>query len=365
MAIFTTKESRKIRDDAKRFELDAYEVEVTDLMVGEDDYNLKNLPDFTRRLLAKLNENNGKTREVVGLPAATGMYEMLPFWHSYFRGMGYRVEIAGIDENFDYTPKGETELCYAAALMDRQLDELCEKGAEIVIFPDLEYAMLHGDETEYRLNCPAARMLGNKYKNDPRMEGKHMMDIELDLNDEYNGPDPIYYFLTDIFGASDLAFIRRFVRDSQFYLMRWNDYLKRAAAISLDDARENGAKILILAGRPYYNLPAIGHKLDIVAEEMGYYIVGAENVSMFTDYTPEEEDPECPQAEWAFEDRMRRAAKYALEHPECKFVHMVLGGCGLDEKIAQELKEILGDAYNCVKVGPDYSQAEFEGILES
>ncbi|MBW2019547.1 MAG: hypothetical protein JRI58_07055 [Deltaproteobacteria bacterium] len=122
------------------------------------------LPDLFRerniRLMEGLDEENGTgkgTGPVIGIPRTLTFYEYLPFWHAFFKALGYRVVVSDrtnktlVQEGLSCVP---SETCYPVKTVYGHIHDLIRKGAERVL---LACEVDHKQPTDQGLrsfNCP-------------------------------------------------------------------------------------------------------------------------------------------------------------------------------------------------------------------
>ena len=104
----------------------------------------------------------------------------------------------------------------------------------------------------------------------------------------------------------------------------------------MDWARENGKRILILAGRPYHIDPDISHGIDKLCTSLGF-------VTITEDSIPMQPNPVHVHVlnQWTYHARLYNAAQYASEHDDTELVQLVSFGCGIDAITTDEVREIL------------------------
>jgi predicted nucleotide-binding protein (sugar kinase/HSP70/actin superfamily) len=116
----------------------------------------------------------------------------------------------------------------------------------------------------------------------------------------------------------------------------WMRSVREEGLRALEYARENGKKIMILAGRPYHIDPEIGHGVDKLATSLGFVVVSEDSVSDLA----EPMDVKVLN-QWTYHARLYAAAEYASAHDDCEMVQLVSFGCGLDAITTDEARTIM------------------------
>ena len=128
----------------------------------------------------------------------------------------------------------------------------------------------------------------------------------------------------------------------------WMADIRREGERAVAFARENGYKIMILAGRPYHIDPEVGHGIDKLATNLGFAVVTEDSID--TLLKPADVDV---LNQWTYHARLYGCAEYACENPDVNLVQLVSFGCGLDAITTDEVRAILeekGKLYTQIKI---------------
>lgn len=101
-----------------------------------------NLFDYKLSLLEEYKSIKGK-RGQIGIPMGLNMYELLPFWHTFFTTLGFEV-VTSQSSNRELYLKGQHTIpsdtvCFPAKLMHGHIEDLLEKGVNTIFYPCLTY----------------------------------------------------------------------------------------------------------------------------------------------------------------------------------------------------------------------------------
>ena len=116
----------------------------------------------------------------------------------------------------------------------------------------------------------------------------------------------------------------------------------------IDEARRQGRRIIVLAGRPYHVDPEVNHGIDQLIIRQGAAVVSEDSVSWH-----EQKFQTSVLNQWTYHSRLYAAAKYCTENPDMDLVQLVSFGCGLDAVTTDETREILqagGKLYTQLKI---------------
>ena len=317
----------------------------------ENEKPLPNLYKFKANYLMSLKGGSGK-RGAVGLPLALGMYELLPLWQTVFAELGFKTIISGLSTRHTYE-KGQFSIpsdtaCYPAKLMHGHIEKLIEDGADIIFYPCLTYNVDEKD-TDNHYNCPVVAYYSELLNgNVDELKKVKFMYPYLNINSKKELKKELLKYLNTEIGGFSAAEISKAV-DKGFdayakYIKAVEDEGERA----LKYAREQGKRIMILAGRPYHIDPEINHGIDSLANSLGFAVVSEDSVFRLADPVPVK-----VLNQWTYHSRLYRAAKYATEHSDVELVQLVSFGCGVDAITTDEVRAILekgGKYYTQIKI---------------
>ncbi|MBQ3253513.1 MAG: hypothetical protein IJA65_03065 [Acholeplasmatales bacterium] len=115
-----------------------------------------NIYEYIREKLASYKPIKGK-RGKMGIPLVLNMYELLPFWHTFFTNLGFEVESSGFSSEKIYQLGQHTipsdTICYPAKLVHGHIEKLLLDGFDTIFYPCMSYNI---DESlgDNHYNCP-------------------------------------------------------------------------------------------------------------------------------------------------------------------------------------------------------------------
>lgn len=318
--------------------------------------DLPNLHYFKRDLLTGLKSESDKktkkSRGTIGLPLALGSYELLPLWHALFSELGFVVEVSSMSTKRTYE-KGQFSIpsdtaCYPAKIMHGHVEELAERGVDAIFYPCLTYNIDEKDSDNH-YNCPVvayySELLGS---NMSVLKSTRLLDPYLNINDRREFARGLYDYLSPIYPDIKKSEIRRAIKKG---FAAYDDYMKKIrleGERAIKVARENGKRIMILAGRPYHVDSEIGHGIDKLANSLGFAVVSEDSICHLTG-----KQRVRVLNQWTYHARLYRAARFATENDDVELVQLVSFGCGVDAITTDEVRSILeekGKFYTQIKI---------------
>ncbi len=314
------------------------------------------LPDlhrFKRDYLCALSERHtDNTRGTVGLPLALGMYELLPLWHGLFSALGFDVKVSGMSTKRTYE-KGQFSIpsdtaCYPAKIMHGHMEELVEAGVDAIFYPCLTYN-IDEKHSDNHYNCPVvayySELLGGNMES---LQGTSFLYPYLNINDRRELARELFSCLAPHFEGISKGEIRKAIKRGFEEYDAYMDAVRREGERAIAWARENGKRIMILAGRPYHVDAEIGHGIDKLANSLDFVVVSEDSVAHLSEH-----QRVAVLDQWTYHARLYRAARYASENKDVELVQLVSFGCGVDAITTDEVRSILeekGKFYTQIKI---------------
>ena len=324
------------------------------LGLKDSDLTTPNLHEFKRNKLA---EFAGKKPErkiaSVGMPLALGMFELLPLWHTIFTEIGFEVVVSEMSIRKTYL-KGQNSIpsdtaCYPAKLMHGHIEELIEKGVDSVFYPCISYNIdEHASSNHY--NCPVVAYYSELLSgNVEELKNVKFMYPYLNINDKKQLTAGLHKCFKEHGYTVSKSTISKAVNKGFDAYEKYMADVRAEGERAIKYARENGKRILILAGRPYHTDSEIGHGIDKLCRSLGFAVVSEDSVWHLAKARPTVNVLN----QWTYHSRLYNAAEFAVENDDAELVQLVSFGCGLDAVTTDEVKDILernGKLYTQIKI---------------
>ena len=292
-------------------------------------------------------------RGKLGLPMGLNMYELLPFWYTFFTKLGFEVVTSPLSSRELYI-KGQSTIpsdtvCFPAKLMHGHVDALIEQGIQNIFYPCMSYNF---DEKlgDNHYNCPVVAYYPEVLAgNCPELEGKKFI---YDYVGIHRPKDFVHKMAKEVLPKYFGGISEREVQAAAD--AAYAEYEAHMAKIRvkgseiIDEARRQGKRIIVLAGRPYHVDPEINHGINQLIIRQGAAVVSEDSVSCY-----EQKFQTSVLNQWTYHSRLYAAARYCTEQPDMDLVQLVSFGCGLDAVTTDETREILqagGKLYTQLKI---------------
>ncbi|MBQ4339323.1 MAG: 2-hydroxyacyl-CoA dehydratase [Clostridia bacterium] len=300
-----------------------------------------NMFSLKKELLAKYSSFEGK-KDTVGIPMGLNMFELLPFWHTFFKKLGFGVEVSPASTRQLYVKGQHTipsdTVCYPAKLLHGHVEALLEKGIKHIFYPCMTYNI---DESlgDNNYNCPVVAY----YPEVIRSNVSQVKEINF-ISDYFGLHRPkdfavkIHAVLNEKLGKLSLKEVKKACDAAYAEYHSYMDTLRTTGQAKLKEAREKGMPVIILCGRPYHLDEEINHSIDELICDCGAAVITEDAVSSLV-----EKFPTDVLDQWTYHSRLYAAAKYVCDakDKDINLVQLVSFGCGVDAITTDEVRAIL------------------------
>jgi len=313
--------------------------------------NIPNLHAWKRAYLESLGPKQNK-RGTIGIPMALSTFELAPIWYTLFSELGFAVQFSKLSnratyERGQFTIPSDTA-CYPAKIMHGHILQLIDDGIENIFYPGITYN-INENAGDNHYNCPIVAYYSELLRgNIEELKQINFMYPYLDINSEDALTKTIAPCLEKIDRSISRREIKNAVKKAFAAYEQYKADLRAEGEKAVNFARENGYRIMILAGRPYHIDPEIGHGIDKLATSLGFVVVSEDSICHLA---PVQYVNVLDQ--WTFHARLYRSARYAVEHSDTELVQLVSFGCGVDAITTDEVRSILengGKYYTQIKI---------------
>ena len=321
-------------------------------ITGKGEDNSLNLYAYKQELLASYKPVPGK-RGSIGIPLCLNFYEMLPFWHAFWTSLGFAVHVSPVSSRGLYLAGQATipsdTACFPAKLSHGHIKALSEMQLDAIFYPCLTYNFDEGlGDNHY--NCPVVAYYPEVLAgNCPELAGKKFI---CDYVGVHRPKDFVHKMAKEIlpkyFGGITQKEVQAAADAAYAEHARHMAQIRAKGAEIIDEARRQGKRIIVLAGRPYHVDPEVNHGIDRLITRHGAAVVTEDSISDRV-----EKFPTSVLNQWTYHSCLYAAAKYCTTQPDMDLVQLVSFGCGVDAITTDETREILqegGKLYTQLKI---------------
>ena len=320
---------------------------------GGNDKKIYDLYDFKKELLASYKPVKGK-RGRIGIPMGLNMYELLPFWHTFFTSLGYEVIVSPESTRQTYLLGQHSipsdTVCYPAKLMHGHIEYLINEGINDIFYPCMTYNIDEGlGDNNY--NCPVVAYYPEVIRSNSSAEKNlNLIWDYVGIHRRKDFVPRIHRIICDRLEHISIREIRKAVDAAYDEYDRYMTAVRTKGEEYISFAEKENLPVIILCGRPYHLDSEINHGIDKLICECGAVLVTEDSISdTVSKFATNVLD------QWTYQSRLYAAAKYVADSKNSRInlVQLVSFGCGTDAITTDEVRSILeesGRIYTQIKI---------------
>ena len=316
--------------------------------------NLPNMYDFKQKLLfhrESLSADEADRGEI-GIPRVLNLYELYPFWHTFFTKLKYRVVLSPPGSYRIYelgieSIPSESE-CYPAKIAHGHIEWLIAQGIRKIFYPCVPYERKEFKDAGNHFDCPIVTSYPMNIKNN--VENIRDLGIEfLCPFIAFTSKDTVERQLVDLFSGISGNEIREAVSAGWEELERCRQAVYEEGERILRFLEQTGRHGIVLAGRPYHIDPEIHHGIPELINSLGMAVLTEDSVS----HLAQVERPLTVLDQWMYHTRLYAAAEFVKTRDDLDLIQLNSFGCGVDAVTTDQVQDILagsGKIYTCLKI---------------
>ena len=320
-------------------------------VTGKADTGERNLYAYKRKLILGYKPVPGK-RGKIGLPLCLNMWELLPFWHAFFTKLGFAVYHSPLSSR-DLYLKGQGTIpsdtaCFPAKLAHGHIQFLSKLGLDAIFYPCMTYNIDEGlGDNHY--NCPVVAYYPEVIAgNCPEIQDTRFIYDYVGLHRPKDFTKKIFTILRNYFPDITKGEVKEATDAAYAEYAHHMSLIRKEGERIIDQARAEGRRIIVLAGRPYHVDPEVNHGIDTLITRAGAAVITEDSISNRV-----EKFPTTVLNQWTYHARLYAAARYCCTQRDMDLVQLVSFGCGVDAITSDETREILqagGKLYTQLKI---------------
>lgn len=291
-------------------------------------------------------------RGTVGIPRVLNLYELYPFWHTFFTKLGYRVVLSPrstrsiYDLGIDTMPS--ESVCYPAKLVHGHITALVRQGVKFIFYPGMPYEQVEDEGANNHYNCPVVATypdvirnnMGEIFGSDVRFACPFLPIAT---------PKRMVERLIEEFPEIPASEIRAAVKAAYAEDAAFKADVRRMGEDTVRMLDETGKCGIVLAGRPYHLDPEINHGLPEMLASFGFAVLTEDSVA----HLAKVPRPLRVIDQWTYHSRLYAAAAFVRERNNLEIVQLNSFGCGCDAITTDQVQELMTAAnklYTVLKI---------------
>lgn len=298
-----------------------------------------NMYEYKRQLLESYKPKKGN-RGKIGIPMVLNMFELLPFWHTFFTELGFEV-ITSPQSNHKLYRKGQHTIpsdtvCYPAKLVHGHIEELIDENVDAVFYPCLSYNFDEG-KGDNHYNCPVVAYYPEVVSaNIPALKQTKFIYDYLGIHKRKGLLPRLHKIMLDNFGSFTKSQVKSALDSAYSAQEIYFEKIRETGKEYIEYANKNNKQIIVLAGRPYHIDEEINHGIDqlicafdtvVISEDAIAHEVPKFKVNVLN--------------QWTYHARLYSSAMYVCDNDNINLVQLVSFGCGVDAVTTDEVRAII------------------------
>ncbi|WP_392562210.1 acyl-CoA dehydratase activase-related protein [Orbus sturtevantii] len=309
------------------------------------DNNSFNMFDYKNKLLfERANHHLNDSSLHIGIPRVLGLYENFPFWHTLLTECNINVTLSPFSDMKIYEKGTGTvmsdSICFPAKLVHGHIIELAEKSVDRIFMPMVVLESSEFNNAVNNYNCPIVSSYCEVINSAINPVSKYGIPFDypvINFTDLKLLKKGCFVYLQSL-GITKSLFEKAFAKAINEQAS-YKQALYQKAIQVINNSKESGRDVFILAGRPYHSDSLINHKTPEILNALGCDVVTEDSVlGAVNALSPDLQI--C--AQWSYPNRLYAAAAFVASQPKnVQFVQLNSFGCGPDAVVTDECKSIL------------------------
>ncbi len=280
------------------------------------------------------------TRGKIGIPMGLNMYELLPFWHTFFTQLGFEVVLSPMSNRELYINGQSTipsdTVCFPAKLMHGHVMALIDEGVKNIFYPCLTYNFDEGlGDNHY--NCPVVAYYPEVISaNMSALEGHNFIHDYVGIHRKRDFPIKMHGILAKYFDGISYMEVKKAAKSAYAEHENYFAKIRSKGSEMIAEAEKQNKQIIVLCGRPYHLDPEINHGIDKLITSLDAVVISEDVLSCKVEHFAT-----AVLNQWTYHSRLYAAAEYIGDKPNMNLVQLVSFGCGVDAITTDEVRRIL------------------------
>lgn len=290
-----------------------------------------------------------KKHITIGIPRVLSFWETMPFWTSFWRSLGFSIQISDcstrkIYENGLSAVTSDT-VCFPAKLVHGHIRNLVEKGVDRIFMPSITTVASENTEATSESMCAIVKGYPIVIRNSDNPQKRWNIPFDAPLFHWYKESDRNKQLSEYMFQTFHIPkeITKKAIKAGDDAQQMFHQTLKREGQTVLDTVTKSNGYAVVLASRPYQNDSLVNHDLSEMFTNLGIPVLTADSL-------PDIDTIDLSKSRLDivnnYHARMLSSAILAAQNKHLEYVQIVSFGCGHDAYLSDEIirlmKEISG-----------------------
>ncbi|MGI6011790.1 MAG: acyl-CoA dehydratase activase [Ruminococcus sp.] len=302
----------------------------------------------------------------IGIPRVLAFWEMMPFWRTFWRALGFQVKVSDPSTREIYE-KGlsavtSDTVCFPAKLVHGHLRNLAEKKVDRIFMPSVTTVPSENTEKTSQSMCAVVKGYPLVVGNSDNPEELWGIPYDAPLFHWYTKEDQenqLKRYMKETFQISEKETARAIGAGNRAQELFQNELKERGRQV-LEQAEKEGKFAVVLASRPYQNDTLVNHELPEIFTGMGIPVLTADSLP-----GTEQEDLSLSRLDIVnnYHARMLSSALIAAKNQSLEYVQIVSFGCGHDAYLSDEIVRLMDEVSGKIPLILKVDESDIQGPL--
>ena len=302
----------------------------------------------------------------IGIPRVLAFWEMMPFWGTFLRALGFQVQLSDPSTRTLYeagiSAVTSDTVCFPAKLVHGHIRNLVQKKVDRIFLPAVTTIPSENTAKTSQSMCAVVKGYPLVIGNSDNPQTLWNIPYDAPLFHWYTREDQdqqLKQYMRDTFQISEEETERAIQAGNQAQ-NAFHQALKERGRQVLEQAEREHTFAVVLASRPYQNDPLVNHELPEIFTSMGIPVLTADAVP-----GTEEEDLSLSRLDIVnnFHARMLSSAICAAKSPYLEYVQLVSFGCGHDAYLSDEIIRLMKEISDKIPLVLKVDESDIQGPL--
>ena len=280
----------------------------------------------------------------IGIPRVLMFWETMPFWTTFWKKLGFRVQISaqGNHQMYEEGLSAVTSdtVCFPAKLVHGHIRDLVRKKVDRIFMPSIAEIASENTEKTSESMCAVVKGYPLVIRNSDSPTKQWGIPFDSPLfywNWEEDKVRQLTEYMKDTFSL-DEKLVKEAIALGNAAMDSFHGQLMEAGGKVLKQVRKEGKYAVVLASRPYQNDSLINHGLPKMLTDFGVPVLTADSLPGI-----EKVDLSRSRLDVVnnFHGRMLASAIMAAQDPNLQYVQLVSFGCGHDAYLSDEIQRLM------------------------
>ena len=302
----------------------------------------------------------------IGLPRVLSNWEFMPFWSTFWKALGYKVQLSDMSTRKMYesglSAVTSDTVCFPAKLVHGHLRNLAAKKVDRIFMPAVTTIPTENREKTSESMCAVVKGYPIVVKNSDNPKRQFGIPFDEPLFHWPSKEDrdrQLTIYMKEHFQIPE-AETKKAIAAGEQAQESFRAELKRQGAAIIERVKEKGKFAVVLASRSYQNDALVNHDLPEMFVTMGIPVLTADSVPGIEDVDLSKSRIDIVNN---FHARMLSSAILTAQSDCLEYVQVVSFGCGHDAYLSDEIIRLMHEISGKIPLVLKLDESDIQGPL--